>query len=72
MHSVVIINSTLAIHTNPHLEVRGADGLADHVPVVSTACDRELMLDHNVKELLADLWMVRGQEMRSWVHGGEK
>ena len=44
-----------------HLKVCRADGLADHVPVVTAARDGQLVLHHDVEELLADLEIQGGQ-----------
>ena len=38
-----------------HLEVCGADGLPDDVPIVSAAPDGQLVLYHDVQQLLAHL-----------------
>ncbi len=38
-----------------YLEIGGADSLANYVPVVAAARDRDLMLRHDVQQLLPDL-----------------
>ncbi len=56
-----------APHLGSIVEVGGADGLADHVPVGSRGRDRQLLLLHDVHQLRPDLLRLAHACKHAWL-----